>query len=285
MNYNVTQGIRSFFSQKSVLPRLMLLNIAVFVAVLLGRTFAWLMDSTQFNDFVVKWFAVSSETKVLAVRPWTVVTYMFIHDGFWHLFFNMLMLYFGGMVFLRYLSEKNLLATYLLGGLTGAVFFVAAYNVFPVFDGVTSTVVGASASVMAIIVASAAYMPDYDVNLFLLGRIRLKYLALIFVAIDLLSITRGNAGGHIAHLGGAAYGLLYGIMLSRGFEFDKMFKRKPRMKVHRNTHTRPLSDEEYNKNRADNQEKIDAILDKIAQNGYSSLTKDEKEFLFKSSRQ
>lgn len=284
MNFNVTQNIKSFFSQKSALPRLMLVNIAVFVVVLLGDTFAWLMDGSWFNEFVVKWFAVSSDTEVLSARFWTLGTYMFIHSGFWHLFFNMVMLYFGGVVFLQYLSEKNLLYTYLLGGLTGAVFFVAAYNTFPVFNGETATVVGASASVMAIIVAAAAYMPDYNVNLFLFGRIRLKYLALIFVAIDLLSITRGNAGGHIAHLGGAAYGLVYGLILSRGLEFGKFFRRHPRMKVHRNTDARNLTDEDYNRNKADNQEKIDAILDKIAKNGYSSLSKEEKDFLFKNSR-
>jgi hypothetical protein len=224
---------------------------------------------------------------------------MFLQEDFFHIFFNMIVLYFGGRIFLEYLNERKLLSTYILGGLSGELFYILAFNVFPVFSESVyySVALGASASVLAILVAAATYVPDYSVVLVLFGKVKLKYLALVVVLIDLLSISRGNAGGHIAHLGGAFWGFIYIWYFKKGTDmtlnlssmnFRKFFKyfTKPKDTTKYDTTAnegRPLTDEEYNYRRNNHQEKIDHILDKISKSGYSSLTKDEKELLFKSS--
>lgn len=284
MNTDWWQNIKSFFRQKSALPQLMFINIAVFLLTFVAGIFMWLMNSGSV-ELINNWLAAPADVQKLALRPWTLVSYMFLHNRLGHLFFNMLALYFGGMIFTQYLSDKKLLWTYLLGGLFGALLYVLAFNVFPVFEEVRSYsyVLGASASVLAIIVASATYMPTYRINLWMFGSVQLKYLAIIFVGVDFLSITGGNAGGHIAHLGGALYGFVYVQLMNKNIDLGKLFGRRPKMKVERNA-SRPLTDDEYNRRRTSEQARVDAILDKIAKNGYSSLTKEEKDFLFTSSK-
>ena len=294
---------RNLFLGNNVMSRLILINTAVYLLVTVIKLFSWLFGFHHTGivpiSILGEWLALPSNLSVLAVRPWTIFTYMFLHEGFWHLLFNMIVLYFGSVIFLEYLSQKKLLWTYLMGGLAGALFFVLAFNVFPVFNNVKQVAValGASASVLAIIVAIATYVPDYSVNLFLIGRVKLKYLAIIFVALDILSIQSDNPGGHIAHLGGALWGFVYVLSLKKGtdyygflysihlprFDFFKTGKYR-RFDTSRPESGRPLNDEEYNKRRAATQEEIDHILDKIAKSGYASLSKAEKELLFKSSQ-
>jgi membrane associated rhomboid family serine protease len=245
---------------------------------------------------VGRYLALPSNIDLLGSMPWTIFTYMFTQEGFFHLLFNLVMLYFGGMIFLEYLSEKKLLSTYLMGGIVGAVFFIAAFNLFPVFQNVASEAVaiGASASVLAIFIAIATYVPDYTVHLFLFGRIKMKYIAIAFIAIDLLSIQDGNPGGHIAHLGGALWGFVYALQLKKGTDIYKIFDwfRKPltetrkssmKFSTNRPKNGKPMSDVEYNTKRVATQEEIDKILDKIGKSGYASLSANEKELLFKSS--
>jgi hypothetical protein len=207
------------------------------------------------------------------------------------------MLYFGGILFTEYLSQKKLLWTYLLGGIAGAAFYMLAFNLFPVFAPVRniSVALGASASVLAIIVAISTYVPDYTVHLFLIGRLKLKYLAIAFVLLDILSIQSNNPGGHIAHLGGALWGFLYAFSLRKGNDWYRIFDgiQIPKNLFNRNRYTkfstsrpesgRPLRDEEYNERRAAKQAEIDRILDKISKSGYGSLSKEEKAILFQSS--
>jgi hypothetical protein len=206
------------------------------------------------------------------------------------------MLYFGGMIFLEYLSQKKLLWPYLIGGFSGAVFFVLAFNLFPVFSYAREDAValGASASVLAIIIAVATYVPDYTIQLFLFGRVKLKYIALVLILIDILSIQSGNPGGHIAHLGGAFWGFIYAWYLRKGNDFYRIFDnikftgfgRKPKsakFDTSRPKTGRPMNDDEYARKRAASQQEIDRILDKISRSGYSSLSSEEKELLFKTS--
>ena len=237
-------------------------------------------------------------TRTLALHYWDspdfnpaqLVTYMFLHGGFTHLFFNMLMLYYGGKIFLQYFSEKQLLLTYIFGGLFGALFFILAFNAFPVFEDMKghAFALGSSASVLSILIAAATYRPDYTLNLFLLGQVKMKWVAIVFVVIDFLSITKGNSGGHIAHLGGALWGFLYAFMLKSDFDIYKIFKKKAKIRVKtvnsENYHRRPKTDEQYNAERAQEQEDVDRILEKIAKSGYSSLSDKEKEFLFRQSK-
>lgn len=275
--------------QKTILSRLMQINIVIWFVCLFISVFTWLFNISDIS-FVTKLFAVPSDISALAEKPWSVFTYMFLQEAFWHLFFNMLMLYYGGKIFLQYFSQKQLLLTYIFGGLVGALFFILAFNAFPVFENMKGQAValGSSASVLSILIAAATYRPDYTLNLFLLGQVKMKWVAIVFVVIDFLSISKGNSGGHIAHLGGALWGFLYAFMLKNNFDIYRIFKKKPKIRVKtvntENYHKRPKTDEQYNAERAQEQEEIDRILEKIAKNGYSSLSDKEKEFLFRQSK-
>lgn len=286
---NIIDSIKAFFSQKSALSRLMLINISIYIVCLFISVFTWLFNISDIS-FVTKLFAVPADISSLAEKPWTIFTYMFLQEEFWHLFFNMLMLYYGGQIFLQFFSQKQLLLTYIFGGLVGALFFILAFNAFPVFEDTKTYAfaLGSSASVLSILIAAATYQPEYRLNLFLLGQVKMKWIAIIFVVIDLLSIPKGNSGGHIAHLGGALWGFLYAYLLKKDFDFYLIFKRKARIKVKtrnaHNYHQRPKTDEQYNAERAQEQEETDKILEKIAKNGYSSLSEKEKEFLFRQSK-
>jgi membrane associated rhomboid family serine protease len=286
---NILEGLKSFFMQKTILSRLMQINIVIWLICLFVSVFTWLFNISDIS-FVTKLFAVPSDISALAEKPWSVFTYMFLQEAFWHLFFNMLMLYYGGRIFLQYFSQKQLLLTYIFGGLVGALFFVLAFNAFPVFENMKGQAValGSSASVLSILIAAATYRPDYTLNLFLLGQVKMKWVAIVFVVIDFLSISKGNSGGHIAHLGGALWGFLYAYMLKNDFDIYKIFKKKAKIRIKTvnsdNYHARPKTDEQYNAERAMEQEETDRILEKIAKNGYSSLSDKEKEFLFRQSK-
>ena len=286
---NITDSVKAFFNQKSALSRLMLINISIWIICLFISVFTWLFNISDIS-FVTKLFAVPADISSLAEKPWSIFTYMFLQEEFWHLFFNMLMLYYGGQIFLQFFSQKQLLLTYIFGGLVGALFFILAFNAFPVFEDTKTYAfaLGSSASVLSILIAAATYQPEYRLNLFLLGQVKMKWIAIIFVVIDLLSIPKGNSGGHIAHLGGALWGFLYAYLLKKDFDFYLIFKRKARIKVKtrnaHNYHQRPKTDEQYNAERAQEQEETDKILEKIAKNGYSSLSEKEKEFLFRQSK-
>lgn len=277
----------------SVLSRLIMINLGVFILVNFVRLIFFLWNIQGAGEVMTNWLGVSSNPMLILSRPWSLLTYMFLHFDFFHLIFNMIMFYVGGRLFSDFIGAGKLTATYILGGLWGALFFVLAFNVFPVFNDAKSVAValGASASVLAIFIAISVYMPDFELPLLLLGRIKLKYIALAFVLVDILSIERGNPGGHIAHLGGALWGFLYAKMLLSGKDpargisrwiksAGSLFSRKPKMRVEYNQE-RPLTDEEYNDQRAHRQKEIDRILDKISQSGYESLSTKEKELLFK----
>jgi len=303
---NPLDEFKRFFSKSSVLQKLIIINLAVFILVNIINLFFWLFQLTNQTQrlpgisLITYYLSVPSSLNALITRPWTVITYMFLHEDFLHILFNMIVLYFGGRIFLEYLSGKKLLSTYILGGLTGAFFYIAAFNFFPVFsDSLNySVALGASASVLAILIAVATYVPEYSVVLFLFGRIKLKYLALIVIFIDLLSIMQGNSGGHIAHLGGAFWGYFYILMMKRGKDFTlnpgiinfnkviNFFKKKKKGTPYRSTfdNGRPMTDEEYNYQKKADQAKIDKILEKISRSGYSSLSSDEKAMLFQSSK-
>jgi len=232
--------------------------------------------------------------KALLLRPWTLITYMFVHKDIWHILFNMLWLYWFGRIFLEYLDQRKLVAVYFLGGLSGALLYILSFNVFPAFAGIVSesVAIGASASVMAIVIAIAAYVPDYTVHLFLFGRIKIKYMALaIFVLTSIMDFS-SNSGGKLAHIGGAFFGYFYTLNLRQGREVGKGFNRildffvtalKPRKKL-KVTHKKASTEYEYNTSRAEHQARINNILEKISKGGYDSLTKEEKETLFRESQ-
>jgi hypothetical protein len=206
----------------------------------------------------------------------------------------MLWLYWFGKIFLEYLDQRKLVAVYLLGGISGSLLYILSFNIFPAFDGLVgeSVAIGASASVLAVVVAISAYVPDYSVHLFLLGRVKIKYLALaIFVFTSVMDFSV-NSGGKLAHIGGALFGYFYTLNLRKGRDAGKYINRlidslatffKPRKKM-KVTYKKPANEYDYNKIKAEKQAKVNAILDKISKGGYDSLTREEKETLFRESQ-
>lgn len=270
---------------------LLLINVIIFLVINILDAFLKLLTIDSFvSDTLLNILSVPASPARLIVKPWTLVTYQFLHLNFFHILFNLLWLFWMGKIFAEYLGMKKLLSTYILGGIAGAILFIAAYNVFPLFREAVGSAqaLGASASVLAITIAIAAYVPDYTVHLILIGSVRLKYIALVSILLDLISISGSNAGGHIAHLGGAAYGYFFAMNLKKGTNiaawFDRLAERiknlfsRRKMKVIKKD--RPLSDEEYLHNKKANQERVDAILDKISRSGYGSLTAEERDILF-----
>jgi len=296
--------LRSFFGSSSALPKLILINLAVWVIIRFFGVFAFLFSrpgsdpSASLFDFLTKWFAVPAYLGDLVSKPWTLLSYMFLHIDFFHILFNMLWLFWFGQIFLQYLNNRQLVFTYITGGIAGAFFFILFYNIFPVFESALQQAValGASASVLAIVVAIAFYVPNYTIYLLLLGPVKIKYVAIFSIVIDFFMIRSGNAGGHIAHLGGALWGFIFIRALAGGLDMSVPFSFKPgklfsvsgrrRRKHFKNVYTseRSLTDEEYNYRRAEHQKRIDQILEKIKRSGYDSLSKEEKELLFNSSR-
>lgn len=304
-NNSFFNNFKNFFKSRSVLSQLIIINIIVFIVVNVIKLFFFLFKVDLYSDdgsnisVIIEWLAVPSNLRSLALRPWTIFTYMFLQENFFHILFNMFVLYFSGTIFIQFLDNKKLVTTYILGGIVGALFFIISFNIFPVFDEYTNKALalGASASVLAILVAVSTYVPDFIVNLLFFGRVKLKYIAIVLVVVDVLSISQGNPGGHIAHLGGALWGFIYIRRLKRGSDlgdfihrikwkslFSYFYKEKSKnnfRKVHYNQ--RPYTDEEYNRIRSERQKKIDKILEKISRSGYESLSKEEKELLFDAS--
>jgi len=308
MNYSYRQdpnpldSIRLFFRQGSALSVLILINIAIWVLIQAVKVLFFFYNSPDgeaVNSLVLHSLALPAHLPAMFAKPWTILTYMFLHTDFWHILFNMLWLYWFGRIFLEFLPSRQLTLIYLLGGIAGGLIYVFSFNVFPVFARIlpVSFALGASASVMAIVTAISVYVPNYTIQLFLIGRLKIIYLALILFIFDFFMIPSGNAGGHLAHIGGALFGALYTMLyrpsrsaISPGNlpglfkKFLDMFRRRPSTGHSGDPHFgRPVTDEEYNLKKKESQKKIDEILDKISKGGYDSLTKDEKEFLFRSS--
>lgn len=295
---NTGELLKQIFFGRNVLSRLILINTIIYLIVNIIGLFSSLFnlnDNTNLSP-LVKILALPADLSLLSSKPWTIFTYMFLQENFLHLLFNLVMLYFGGKIFQEYLNQAKLFWTYIIGGIFGGLFFILSFNIFPAFTSITSNAIamGASASVLAIIIAISTYVPDYTVHLFLFGKFKLKYLAIAFIAIDILSIQTDNPGGHIAHLGGALWGFIYAFSLKKGKDIYQIFyklyvpkftwkKKGTEFNTSRPMSGKPLSDDEYNMRRSATQEEIDAILDKISKSGYSSLTSNEKELLFKTS--
>lgn len=271
----IIDTLRERWSFGSMLVRLIFINVGIFVLLRLAALIAVLAGSGP--QVVLHWVEMPSNPGMLLAVPWTLFTYMFAQYDFFHLLFNMLWLYWFGEIFLFADSSRRMLALYIYGGLAGALLFMACYAAL----GRYGLLIGSSASVLAVVVATAVMHPDFRMNLLFLGAIPLKWVAIVTIAIDFLSLGGGNSGGHLAHIGGAAAGLVYAFGLKNGLDITRpfchladwlagLFDRRPSPAVRNRRAKASRSDEDT----------LDEILDKVKKSGYASLTQAEKRRLF-----
>jgi membrane associated rhomboid family serine protease len=291
---NIAEEIRDSFRKGGNLTRLIYLNIAVFLGIHIVLIFLYLFSSQEKLINLISWLALPADTSELLRKPWTLFSYMFLHKEFFHILFNLLWLYWFGKIFLSYLDEKRLLNVYLLGGISGGVLYVLTYNLIPILKTQMpgSLAMGASAAVMAIVIAISAYVPNHTVYILFFGPVRIIWIGLIGFILSSLVDFSINTGGKIAHIGGALFGYLFILQYKKGQDITKWFSSfmdavftfaRPKKKLHV-THKRVNNDYEYNAVKKEKQKKMDEILDKISRSGYDSLTKEEKETLFKMSK-
>lgn len=295
--------IKKQFQEGSILTRLILINLGFFALVIV----LYLLSAIAGVDksWVAQWFAMPADISRLAFRPWTVITYMFLHVNIFHLLFNLIALFWFGKMFVNWLDSNRLLSVYILGGLSGAALYLLTYNFVPNLEikSQSAAVLGASAAIYAIMVSVAVITPRHKIIIPFMGEIELRYLVLIFIGIDIFGIAFGNntdlsnnVGGHITHLGGAMFGFTFGYLHKQGRDLtswftaiitslEKIFKGKKKMHVsYKKTGASHETDMEYNARKKSERDEINHILDKISKSGYDSLTKREKEILFKSSK-
>lgn len=283
--------IRFRVQQMNSAEKLILLNIICFIFPLFLKTLFFLF-AIPYGTFI-SFFELSSDWRTLFFRPWSIVTYSFIHSGFFHLFWNMYLLYFSSRLFLNLFSVKIFLNVYFLGVVVGAFTFLFSYTLFPAFQNAAPSMIGASAGVMGIFVFISTYSPDQEIRIIFFN-LKLRYLAIGFVLMDIIQIPYGNAGGHLAHLGGAGLGFLYAQRLQNGIDiglpFERfiakttdLFKKKPTL---RTVHKKNISRKTKSTVTSDtlHQKQIDSILDKISTSGYESLSQKEKDYLFQAGK-
>ena len=284
---NILDDLKLQYKTGGMVQKLIFWNIGFF---LFSLVFFYSFSVGQFQ--IPTWIALSSDLGVFVRTPWTFITFNFFHSGFLHLFFNLMVLHFSGRLFNTYFTDKQLLGVYVLGGFFSGITFVLSY----LFIGKAGLLVGASGAIMAILIATATYAPFMLLRIPLIGIVKLWHVAFVILLIDLIQMPLDNTGGHLAHIGGALFGFIYIKLLQTGKDITKPFsalldtfanlfkpkKKTPFKKVHRNTTKNVVNSSISNKDFA--QKQIDDILDKISKSGYDSLTKEEKEFLFKAGK-
>lgn len=310
---SIFQDIRTAFDRRdNALNQLILLNVLVFAVLIVVQAIMTITSTGGYFPLILRQFELSSSLSVFVRHPWTILTYAFTHlvvyqgfvNGFLHILFNMLNLYWFGQLIREYLGDRRLVSLYILGALAGAVFFLLSYNLIPAFQlGIGSPMVGASAAVAAVIVAGATLLPDYTFMLILIGPVKIKWIAAVVILLSIAGLSGGNPGGQIAHLGGALLGFIFIKQLQAGRDlgtpvqavgnwFGRVFGNRPTMRVS-STSRRPepvttkaaSSGSKPATSGQPMQEEVDLILDKISRSGYESLSKEEKQKLFRASQQ
>ncbi len=278
------------------LVQIIVINLAVFVILNILRVFLSISGNIDTYAWILHQVALPSNIMNFLIKPWTLITYFFSHEGFFHILFNMLFLYWFGKIIYEFLGNNKLINLYVLGGLMGGFLFILIYNLIPFYSQrvESSILIGASAGVFAVVVGAATYMPNYTIFLLFLGPVKIKYIAIFYVLLSFFNIDGSNAGGELAHLGGAVIGFFYIHQLRQGNDFGtpiisflnfikSLFRPSPKIKVsYKNKSPKGEKASSSGPGKID-QEEIDAILDKISEGGYESLTKEEKQKLFDAS--
>ncbi|MCD8176430.1 MAG: rhomboid family intramembrane serine protease [Tannerellaceae bacterium] len=289
---NIFTDLKRKFKTGDILTQFIFINTGVFILIRL-IDICMVLFNVQASSYLL-YLELPSDPFLLLYRPWTLITYMFIHVDFLHILFNMLWLYWFGKIFMQFFTSRQLGGLYILGGLGGAALYLLSFNLLPYFRAWDGNVylIGASAAIMAIVFGAAFYNKNLEIRLLLIGRLKLIYLAWFTLLVDLLLLTSENAGGHIAHIGGALMGIWFASRMRVGKDLTapmnrtidrvvNLFKPKPKMRV---TYKKRETDYEYNARRHKENADLDAILDKVKRSGYSSLTAEEKRSLFDASK-
>jgi membrane associated rhomboid family serine protease len=299
MANTIVNDIREKIRNGNSVTRLIIINVVVFLVISIFRILSFLSGETgtmrSLEDFFKEILSLPLSFEGLLYRPWTLITYMFTHFALMHIFWNMIGLFWFGQILTEYTSNRKIIPLFLLGGLAGAILTIIIITIVPslgIYQG--APMIGASAGVTAIIVAAATLVPEVKINMIFIGPVKLIYVALFFIFIDVLNLASySNIGGNLAHLGGALMGYLFIVQYKKGKDMSTPINRffdwissffkgssRGKMKV---VHKKTISDEEYNQMKNVNQRQVDAILDKISRSGYESLSKTEKEILFRAS--
>ena len=281
------QNLKLRYTQLNVLEKLIAVIAFLFVVPLFLNTFLFLFNSS-FSGWL-SFFELSANLNHVFTKPWTLITYGFFHGSLGHVFWNMLLLYISGGLMLNLFQKKLLLNTFFIGILAGGLMYLLSYNSLPAFRQQSSMLIGSSAGVMAVLVFMASYMPNSPVRVFVFS-VPLKYIALLFIFLDVVQIPSSNAGGHIAHLGGALWGYLYQREFLKGNDIGGWFMRTVEWVQNSLNRTPPPKRNTKRKQTRKStssidQKKVDIILDKIAASGYESLTKEEKAYLFRAGKE
>ncbi len=276
------EELKNRLENSSIVDKFIYINVIIFVVALITNTFVHLSNGN--SNLIVDLFALNKNTSEFLYKPYTFITYGFLHIGFIHILFNLITLYYLGNLFLNFFSNKKFIIYYILGTIFGGILFVLSYQYFPVFKNSQGILLGASAGIAALLVGLATYTPNYEINLRLIGYVKLWILALIFIVLTIVLIPNGNAGGQIAHLGGA----LLGFLLTKYYANQKS---NPYKKSKSNLKTVYKAKEKSNdfglsihQKKIIKQRRIDTILDKISKSGYDSLSKEERDFLANASK-
>ena len=292
---NIIDDLKLQYHTGGIAQKLIFWNVGLFVipAILFG-----LLSLFGVNIDYLYYVSLDSLPSSLTWKPWSIVTYAVFHSGIFHLFFNMIVLHFSTRLFITYFNQKQLLGLYILGGIFAGLVYILSYLVLPVFQNTSSTLVGASGSIMAILFATVTYNPYMEIRMMFIGRLKLWHIAVFVIVLDLIQLPTSNTGGHLAHLGGALFGYIFMTLLKQGTDLTNGVTKvidffvnkahgkknnKPFKKVHRNYNTAPASAPVESRiiKKDKTQQQIDEILDKISASGYDSLSKEEKDFLFR----
>ena len=276
------------FGTFSIAEKIILINVVFFLFPMFLNVLFFLFNIP--TSSYLNWLQLSPNLLTFIKRPWSLITYSFVHSGFFHLLWNMVLLYYAGRLLLNLFPDRIFINNYFLGVISGGLIFISSYSIFPVFEGNYPPLIGASAGVMAVFIFICTYTPNQEIRFFFI-KLKLKHIGLAFFFLDIIQIPYGNAGGHLAHLGGAVLGFFYARQLGEGRDigsgfqniWQSIFKKKYLKTVYRS----PKNKSPTSKNSGEriNQNKIDSILDKISNSGYDSLSKEEKEYLFKAGKE
>lgn len=274
------------FHSRSIVERIIIINVVIFILTYLFNTFSFLFQID--GNVIVNWFSLQPDFDLLLFKPWTIVSYGFLHLGFFHILFNMMVLYYFGNLFLDFFSSKQFIVYLLLGIISGGFIYMLSYNYLPGLKTQNSLLVGASAGVMAVMIGIASHIPQYSLRFRFIGNIKLLYIATVLVVLDVVQIPIGNAGGHLAHLGGSLLGFVMTHYLNQGSGLVAWAtglmttkKEKPLKTVYKSAEKKSYHKKE---SKSEEQARIDSILDKISKSGYDTLTKEEKDYLFKAGK-